>query len=73
MPEYTIQKQNIPIILNEEGDAIAIIFFSKNRDRIINLVTKADEDQIIALFERTDMKIREKKKEEVSSLADFRS
>ena len=66
MPEYTIERQNIPIIKNEEGDAIAIIFFNKNRDRIINLVTKADEDQIINLFQQTDTKIKEKKTETTS-------
>lgn len=46
----TVSKQALPVVLNEQGDPIAVIYFSKERERIIYILQKADEDEIIALL-----------------------
>jgi len=47
-----IEKQALPIILDEQGEPIALLFFNKSRDRIIYTLKKADEDEIIELFQK---------------------
>ena len=64
MPNYNIQKSSVPFIYDETGKALAIILFNENRDRVIYMIEKADEDEIIALFERQSLKIKQKPKEE---------
>jgi phosphoribosylformylglycinamidine (FGAM) synthase-like enzyme len=64
MPNYNIQKSSIPVIYDENGKALAIILFNENRDRVIYMIEKADEDEIIALFERQNLKIKETKTED---------
>lgn len=41
-----VEKCALPVFLNEEGQPIGLIFFSKNRERVIYQVKKANEDQI---------------------------
>lgn len=56
-----IEKQSIPVFLDEDGEPTAIIFYTKNRERVIFLVKKADEDEIIALFEGKNTKVKVEK------------
>lgn len=58
----TIEKQSIPVFLGEDKEPIAIIYFSPTRERVIYLTKKADEDEIIALFDKTDIKIKPNQK-----------
>jgi len=46
----TVIKQGIPVIFNDKGEPVAVIFFSQNRDRIIYMIEKADEEEIISLI-----------------------
>ena len=48
----TIERQALPVLMDAKGEPIAIIFFNKNRERIIYTLTKADEDAIIELFQK---------------------
>jgi hypothetical protein len=45
-----VEKQSIPVVI-EDDQPIAIVFFNKNRDRIIYILEKANEDEIIGLIE----------------------
>jgi len=46
-----LEKQSLPVLLDKKtGNPIAIIFFNQNRDRIIYTLSKADEEEIVALF-----------------------
>lgn len=46
----TTEKQGLPVIKDKDNNPIAIIYFNNNRDRIIYMVRKADEDEIVDLF-----------------------
>jgi hypothetical protein len=46
----TIQKQSIPVVMDEKGDPVAIVFYNTNRDRIVYVVEKAGEDDLIELL-----------------------
>jgi hypothetical protein len=45
-----VEKQSIPVVIENE-EPIAIVFYNKNRDRIIYMLEKAGEDDIIDLLE----------------------
>ena len=45
-----VEKMALPVI-SDNGEPIAIIFFNKNRDRIIYMLQKADEEEIVGLIE----------------------
>jgi hypothetical protein len=45
-----VEKQVIPVVI-ENDEPIAIVFYNKNRDRIIYMLEKANEDDIINLIE----------------------
>lgn len=45
-----IEKLGVPVIVNDKNEPIALIYFSQDRERIIYLLKKADEDEIINLF-----------------------
>lgn len=45
-----VEKQSIPVVIDND-EPIAIIFYNKNRDRIIYRLEKADEESIIDLIE----------------------
>ena len=45
-----VQKQAIPVVINSNNEPIAIIYFNRNRERIIYLLEKAGEDEIISLL-----------------------
>lgn len=49
-----VEKQCIPVVLDEQGEPIAIIFYNKHRDRVIFTTKSADEDEIIDLIECKD-------------------
>lgn len=53
-----IQKQCIPIFLDDDEEPVAFIYFTKHRERVIFVVKKADEDEIISLFEQENTKIK---------------
>lgn len=45
-----VEKQAVPVVL-VDGEPVAIIFYNKNRDRVIYMLSKAGEDEIINLIE----------------------
>lgn len=45
-----LEKQHIPVFVNDNGEAIGILFFNKNRERVIYIATEADEEEIISLI-----------------------
>lgn len=49
MPQ-TVEKQAIPVIKDKDNEPVAIIYFSPNRERIIYVLRKADEDEIVTLL-----------------------
>lgn len=51
------EKQSLRIFLDENGEPKAIIFFNKNRDRVIYVLSKADEDQIVDLLENKNKNV----------------
>lgn len=54
MQPYTIEKQGLPVIIDHQtGQPLAIIFFSKDRERIIYILSKATEEDIIELLKGT--------------------
>ncbi len=46
-----IEKQCVPVFIGENNEPKAIIFYNINRERIIYKVTKADEEELIELYE----------------------
>lgn len=49
MPQ-TIEKQAIPVIKDKDNEPVAIVYFSQDRERIIYILHKADEDEIVQLL-----------------------
>ena len=47
----TIEKCSVPIVSDDKGEPIALVYFSKNRERVIYTLVKADEDTIVKLLE----------------------
>lgn len=48
---HTIEKQALPVIIDHAtGEPVALIFFNKNRERVIYNLVKSDEDGIIEIF-----------------------
>lgn len=45
-----VEEQVLPVII-ENDDPVAIVFYNKKRDRIIYMLEKANEDDIISLFD----------------------
>jgi hypothetical protein len=45
-----VEKQAVPVVV-ENDEPVAIVYYNKNRERIIYILTKADEDEIINLIE----------------------
>ena len=46
-----IEKQALPVVIDlATGEPVAIVYFSPNRERIIYLTRKADEDDIVELL-----------------------
>jgi hypothetical protein len=58
----TIQKQSIPVIMDEDGNPVAIVFYNKNRDRIVYVVEKAGEDELIELLGKHEQKNNDDKR-----------
>lgn len=54
-----IQKQNLPVFIDENDEPRALIYFNKNRERIIYNITKAGEDELIELYECKDTTIKQ--------------
>ncbi len=48
-----VEKQIIPVV-TENDNPVAIVFFNKNRDRIIYMLKKASEDDIINLISKSN-------------------
>lgn len=46
----TTEKQGLPVIMDNNGNPIAVIFFNQSRDRIIYMLNKASEDDIMSLL-----------------------
>jgi hypothetical protein len=46
----TVEKQALPVIIDEKGEPIAVIIFSPSRERLIYMLHKADEEEIISLL-----------------------
>lgn len=55
-----IEKQSVPVFLNEDNEPIAVIFTLHNRDKVIFLTKKADEEEIIGLYECKEVKLKAK-------------
>lgn len=53
----TIQKQSLPVFLDEKGEPKAVVFYSQDRKRIVYTVREADEDEIVELFEHKEKTI----------------
>lgn len=51
------EKQSLTVFLDEEENPRAILFYNKNRDRILYTTVKADEEQIVELLENKYTKI----------------
>lgn len=47
----TITKASVSIFLDDQQEPCGLIYFNKNRERVIYIVEKADEEQIVSLFE----------------------
>lgn len=54
MPQ--IQKQAIPVFLDEDGNPVGFIFFKPNHGRIIFRCAEASEEEIIELYENKEIK-----------------
>lgn len=52
-----IEKQNIPVFFNDKKEPVAAVMYI-NRKRCIYLMKEADEDEIIALYEKKDKSIK---------------
>lgn len=48
-----VEKMALPVVV-ENDEPKAVIFYNKNRDRIIYILEKAGEDDLIALLENHD-------------------
>lgn len=46
-----VEKVSVSLFISDENEPIAMVYFNKNRERVIYTITKADETEIIALFE----------------------
>lgn len=46
-----IQQQSIPIILDKDENPLAFIYYSKNRERVIYLIRKPSEEELVELLE----------------------
>lgn len=51
------EQMKIPVILNDKGEPIGIIFYSQSRERIIYLCKKPDEAELIELLECKDKNV----------------
>lgn len=47
----TISKAHVSMFLDDKDEPCGLIYFNKNKERVIYLVAKADEEEIITLFE----------------------
>lgn len=45
-----VQKMSLPVVFDEKGNPKAIVFLNGNRDRVIYVCEKADEDEIVELL-----------------------
>jgi hypothetical protein len=48
-----VEKMALPVVV-ENDEPVAIVFYNKNRDRIIYILEKAGEDDLISLLENHD-------------------
>lgn len=55
MQPHIIEKQGVPVIIDPNTkEPVALIYFSKDRERIIYLLSKATEEDIIELLTGTN-------------------
>lgn len=50
----TSQKQSVTVFLDASNEPVGLIYFSKDRERIIYSMQKADEEEIVNMFESKD-------------------
>jgi hypothetical protein len=55
MAKQKVTKSSLPLVLDEKGEPIAVVVFNENRDRVIYLLEKAGEDDIIKLLEHDEV------------------
>ena len=55
MAKQRVEKQSLPVVLNDRNEPMAVIVFNENRDRVIYLLEKAGEDDIIKLLENDEV------------------
>lgn len=48
----------MPVFLDEDGNPRGFIWFNKNRERVLFVAAKADEEEIISLIENKDVKVK---------------
>ncbi len=53
----TIEKASIPLFLNDTNEPAGLIYYNKNKERVIYIVHKTSEEEIINLFNNNDRKI----------------
>ncbi len=59
MQPYTIEKQGLPVIIDPTtNEPVALIYFSHTRERIIYLLSKATEEDIIQLLSPTPILLK---------------
>lgn len=47
----TVQKQVTPVVIDGNNEPVAIVYFTQTRERVIYMLQKADENDIISLLE----------------------
>lgn len=53
----TVQKQALPVVIDNNNEPIAIVYFTSTRERVIYMLQKADEEEIIRLLAPTTVSI----------------
>ncbi len=49
----TVQKQAVPVIIDPNNEPMAIVYFTQARERVIYMLQKADEEEIIQLLDQS--------------------
>lgn len=52
-----IEKAHLQTILDDSGELIAVLFFNKNREHVFYMANKANEEDVVGLYEKKDLKI----------------
>lgn len=48
--KQTVQKQAVPVVIDSNNEPVAIVYFTQSRERVIYMLQKADEEEIVQLL-----------------------